>query len=93
MIDKIYIYQDDDPENANYKNCNNILYQKNDLLNKIRRVVELLPENIRVPIVSYYFKQKKMKNIALEMNVTERTIRNRIRKGEKLLKNRILKMA
>lgn len=52
-------------------------------------IIESLPAEQRICIISYFYEQKSMKEIAVELGCGEETVKSRIRYGKKKIKNEV----
>jgi len=89
VINHLINYSDEmyDPDIQNSDN-----QSREEILSKLILVIEILPDYLRIPIVRYYFENRKIKDIAFEMKVSIRTIKYRINEGKKIIKKEMQKM-
>ena len=68
------------------------LNQKTEDHEELRQAIGQLPEEMRVPLLMYYFDGKKSKTIAHTLEMTDSAVRQRLRKARRklyeMLKNR-----
>lgn len=62
--------------------------QQNDLLDLVEAWVRVLPEKRRAIFIAYFFKDLSTKEIALEMNISQKTVQNQLTSAIKLLRTR-----
>ena len=56
---------------------------------EIGEAIDSLPEKIRLVIIMFYIEQYSIKEIKLALNIPEGTVKSRLSKGRKLLKERL----
>ena len=56
---------------------------------EIGEAIDSLPEKIRLVVIMFYIEQYSIKEIKLTLNIPEGTVKSRLSKGRKLLKERL----